>query len=187
MGFKRTIIEFLDKDKYYLLILAGIIFGAVYINYIYSGTINNTDGLSDIGKISGISIDGRLLWKYIFVKRIKDVFILFLLSCTTFAMMSISLYMVYTGLCIGIVFCTTLISTGINAVAIFMAMFMPHYIMYIAAVVLMIKYISKKNINIRKTAAYFVLILIIVTIGTMLEAFVNPVIMKSVLNQFSYI
>ncbi|MDO5403710.1 MAG: hypothetical protein Q4F11_09765, partial [Eubacteriales bacterium] len=84
---------------------------------------------------------------------------------------------------LGFIAGTAYIYMGRWGILITAASLLPHFIIYIAAVFLLIKFFHRKKYHLKNTAAIICIIIMIVLVGTFMESFVNPYIQRWILYQ----
>lgn len=125
------------------------------------------------------------LWQNVVSTRFRDFAIIMILGFTRYYEIWLSIYLLFEGVLSGLLAGMALASWGGIGILVFAGSLLPHYIIYIAAVMLMLHFFQKKNYNIKNTAATIGFVIILVIVGTFVEAFINPYLQKWILNQIS--
>lgn len=185
-----------NRYRFLIFYIAGLLLGIVIIILFHrtsdSGTApQNSLLVSDFNifddtyrkAISTGSFRHMSLWKNVMVVRFRDFAILLILGFARYHEMWISAFLSLEGVIAGMYFEIAFLSMGNSGILLFLSSVFPHFIIYIAAVILMIKFFHKKEYHLKNTAAIMFIIMMILLLGTFLESFVNPYIQKWMLYQ----
>lgn len=175
--------KFLNDYRVYHVILLGIIFGTIFANnwgydYITQWGFYNREFLCSI---SGTDIISIVYWHYIFKKRLIHTGIMILAIFTPVAKIIYLIMLGYLGTCVGILLSSAIINCGMYGILIFLASLLPHYILYLVAIYFMTELVYGEKIASNKVFFILIIIIFIILIGTILEAFVNPYVLKMLL------
>lgn len=192
----HNIRQFWNYYRYIIIYVIGIAAGAV-------GIIMFADFGSNEGDASGIVNDLQLnifdtayqkaiaskninyleLWKNTLTVRFRDMIILLILGFARYFEIWIGLFILLEGILTGIVGGVSFVSMGNWGILIAIAAMFPHFIIYIAAVFLLIKFFHKEKYPLKNTAAIICIIIMLVLVGTFVESFINPHIQRWLLYQ----
>lgn len=123
------------------------------------------------------------LWRNSLTVRIRDAVILMILGFARYFKVWVSLFFILEGILTGFLIGASFISMGKWGILLVAAAFFPHFIIYIAAVFIMIKFFNKKEYHFKNTAAVITIIIILIIVGTFVESFINPYIQRWILYQ----
>ena len=144
------------------------------------------------------TIDHSALFWYILRKRIKIMIILCVLSTTWLGMMAGYICSAWMGYSFGTLCMTAILRYGTKGVILILAGVFPQCFIYLPATFLLLSWSRElcrvlyyehgnpgdKNPVIRKKAIQYVVLMVIVVIGCVMESYINPGIVKGLLKVF---
>ena len=179
---------FLKRYRYMLAVMVGVIAGTLIANY---AIINITDKVGVLNNdlrlsIIDMKVNNVALWQYIFKTRIKELTLLILLLITPVAVPAVYIIFGIIGMSVGMVVSVSVMNMGIKGMFIYAVCLIPQYIIYAIAVFLMVSYIEKRLINIKKTVIVIFISLIFLIAGILYEAYISPFIIRWLFEHISY-
>lgn len=183
----------LIKDRFLIVLFIGLITGTIIANVVGIKHISDW-GIFDSGfmeRYMSVNIDSKNLWLYVIRSRLKDVIFLFLIGLTSISIQIAMLYMFYIGMGIGLIISMAVMQYGIYGVWLYVVSVFPQYIFYGFAIYIIIRWLNVKIVSDRTKSSHTTRILTlipvtccVVIIGTLAEAFINPMIMTKIINSF---
>lgn len=185
-----------NRYRYLLFFIIGMLTGILCVMFFTKGKILEDSTSNDFyqfniynasykNAVSNLNINHMQLWQNVVSTRFRDFAIIMILGFTRYYEIWLSIYLLFEGVLSGLLAGMALASWGGIGILVFAGSLLPHYIIYIAAVMLMLHFFQKKNYNIKNTAATIGFVIILVIVGTFVEAFINPYLQKWILNQIS--
>ena len=105
---------------------------------------------------------------------------------TPAAIAGIYIFMLFAGISSGLMISVCIMNMGIKGMFIYAVCLIPQYIIYAIAVFLMVSYIEKRQINIKKTVIVIFISLIFLIVGILYEAYISPFIIRWLFEHISY-
>mgnify|MGYP002518916997 CR=1 FL=1 len=180
--------HFLERYRYYIVILLGIIAGALLANLVID---NITDKIGIFNnefknEIMNVNLDRILYLKYILKLRLKEYLCLMLVTFTPAAMVGIYFLMLYVGISCGLMISVCVMNMGIKGMFIYAVSLMPQYIIYAITVFFIVSYIEKRQFNMKKTVIMIVISFAFLIMGALYEAYISPVLIRGLFEHISY-
>ncbi len=129
-------------EHYRMLIwfFSGIILASFVINLFCTGFYDRLGIYSEYftNRVKDIQIDNKGLFGYCIWQKIKEIALILLLSFTSFGKLFQNLYCAYKGAIISFLICASVLKYGIGGVLIYLISIFPHYITYVALIVLVL-------------------------------------------------
>lgn len=173
------------KQGILLIYFIGLILGTLFFN-ICNGSYIEEMGIlknSFIDKFTSISFSNTELFWYIFSKRFKTFFIIWVLQITALGLTSLFFYSGYYGFSSGLLVSLFTMAYGFKGIFYFVSYLFPHYLFYLIIwiIILRKKGNPRKNTNVFEFVFSFFLLLILLIIGVIMESFLNTAILKTIL------
>lgn len=169
-----------DRRKHFILLyMLGFFFGILYANvvskdYVAAVGIFNEYFLNQFVQTEIVVQD--YLW-YILRIRIMPLVALGVMGCLRIRKAVVVCFLLWTGLLCGILFTSAVMKMGLKGIVLCLVAALPQFILYIAGYVLVLWYLYNYPVsrwNMTKTVAFAVFI----SLGILLECYVNPILMK---------
>lgn len=136
--------------------------------------------------IISVSLDKTLYLRYILKLRLKEYICFMLVLFTPAAIAGIYIFMLFAGISSGLMISVCIMNMGIKGMFIYAVCLIPQYIIYAIAVFLMVSYIEKRLINIKKTVIVIFISLIFLIAGILYESYISPFIIRWLFEHISY-
>lgn len=177
------LIKTIEKYKFAIFIFGGIVLGTLYANLSvkYNAGYVDTFGSDYLALYGEVTVDGFKLWQYVCRTRIRDFGLLCIIGFTAICKPAFIFYLVYIGISAGAFISYAVMRYNMGGVAIYLLSVFPQYILYIVSVGLLIKLLYNKNPNAPSTKNVWIVIAaaaVIMLVGTYLEAYINPYILR---------
>jgi len=176
------------KNKNQLLIMflaVGFLVGIIYENMISKGggvsvELCQSYFLNQIGQIDIITEE--YLW-YVIRARVVPFLLLLLLSTLRWKKTIVSVWTSCAGFLFGMLLVSSVIQLGIKGILFCFAICLPHMIFYVMAYGMYLMYLYKyPRGNWNKAKTVFVVLMMV--LGIVLEAYLGPIIIKSMVKIF---
>ena len=166
-----------------IFIFLGIVLGTLYANISvkYNAGYVDTFGSDYLALYEEVTVDGFKLWQYVCRTRIRDFTLLCIIGFTAICKPAFIFYLIYIGVSAGAFISYAVMNYNIGGVGIYLLSVFPQYILYTVSVALLIKLLYKKTPNspgIKNTWLVIMIAAVIMLIGTYLEAYINPYVLK---------
>jgi len=187
--------------------LFGFFVGAFIMNLWKSDFLTGAGFLDEemLYQMKYTKIDSELFFFYVLKKRLFLFFIIALLATTYLGIVVTYGAILWFGFAGGMIMAAIAIRYGLKGIFLILASFLPHYILYIPAFFIMLNWCyriccimyfparvyeqqsqihrNKKMFWLRK-GVQFLLLVMVVIIGILLESYVNPVFLTNLLKIF---
>ncbi|MCL2051708.1 MAG: stage II sporulation protein M [Lachnospiraceae bacterium] len=179
--------------------IAGILIMNIAKTYFLSdGGILNSSTLS---RIKYLNVDGTMLLRYTLFERLKTAFILIIFSTTFIGIIASYLFVAWQGVLTGMFLTAAVIRYGFKGILLFFAGVFPQQLLLVPAWIMLLnwgcqlcmrfyfpnrvteKAPTQKHYLLRK-GAILLWIFGVVIIGSILESYVNPIILTELLKIF---
>lgn len=183
-----------SSERILFLFVIGFILGIVIGNFFIGNADNETGVMSSyfLSRFQYLEIDGSQLFFYVFEERAQDFLILMLLGITNIGFIMVSLTTMWMGVCLGSFLSVCVMRMGIVGLGIGVVSMFPQGMIYILVYILAFWAIGKmeqskrslKNDTKKSLFVYFcitVLCFLLMVLGTLLESYVNPMLLKKVM------
>lgn len=171
-----------NRYKFLLLVLMGVVLGTCYANLIYKyGTYGKSIFTDDfLAVYDEVTINSLILWGYVCKNRLKDFLLMIILGLTGLRKPVFVTLFVLLGICSGVLLSFEVMRYGFTGILIYVISIFPQYIFYLTALYIMVKTMYQKKIYNAKMWLLIILAFIIVIIGTYFESYVNPLVLKKI-------
>lgn len=184
-----------------ILLLIGIVLGTIAANIFQKFYLNDLETINRYfgTNVNLIEINYGSLMKYIVTRRIKEFVMVWISCCMVFGMPLLSLLITYKGICIGFTLSSSILCYGFKGIALYFAYIFPQCIIYIPVYILLVKkgyelcenlYFSgkvgfrgKKSVT-REYTPIFLILLLFLGIGCIVETYINSALVRSVVGWF---
>jgi len=186
--------------------ITGVVAGTLFIN-IFCGDEYDKFGIYSkyfIEKFHESDVEKKALFLYSFWSRCREIFLLLVLSFTSFGRIAAELFLAYKGLTVGILISVYVLQYGAGGLLLYGTSIFPHYIAYVLMVMMLVSfskeiyhciqgYREDTQVQLREAAHMMLktklmpylkclfIILILNVLASYLETFVNLGIMKNIL------
>lgn len=161
---------------FFLVLLGSILFGEEYIKY---SKVLDKNSLQ-IWKLEGGESKALLL--YVLKERLWVIPLMFLLATTYLAKMTGFVFVLWYGVSLGIVTGISLLRFGFVGIFLVLMAGMPHYLLYIPIFIFVLRMNGRQRVVCRKFYLQLFLLELMVLIGCILESYVNPILLKKIIN-----
>lgn len=173
-----------NPNWYLLYFLLGFMLGAIWFQF-RGKFVASESGLFSYAWIEvflNVQIEsGQLFW-FCFCKRFPVLLFLLIMGMTKWRKYFISLFLGICGALFAIDYCVAAYRLGLNGFLQVFCMLFPHYIFYVIAFVLYLKWCDCEVYhNVRKWQFFFLILLFV--IGLLMESYVNPIILHKILKK----
>lgn len=171
---------FLLRYRFSITIFIGILIGTCYVNIAYRCKIavpEVYDG-NYLSRYADVAMNYYSLWKYIIKYRIRDFAIIGIMGLTVLRRYIISLYLVYIGICAGMLISTSVMYYGFTGLGVYLSSVLPQYIFYGIAVYFLYRMFYMHGMKWKNAAVIVGLTIILLFVGTYMEAYCNPELLK---------
>lgn len=169
-------------DVFLLCFFAGLAAGTVMANFWYSSFTDEAGyylGLLD--RNVNITKDERmLLFGQVLSQRMMEVWIVWLVGMTAYALPLFCIFTVLAGFSMGFVLSVITVQKGLMGLPVFLMTVMPQCLCYLPVFGILLFWGVQKGRRFRIPA--FLLLLLLTAAGSALEAWVNPAFLKFVLS-----
>lgn len=177
----RTFLLWIVKNYRFLFwAVMGMILGTCYVKMWNMGDVFSKEYL--IMYVNSEIIYSEV-WQEVISHRLKNFVTLLMFMVTPLKKLYVYWLCLYNGFCLGLCMAKSVMYNGIKGIAIVFMWLIPHYIIYIMTVLLMCHYFLKGIDTTRKTVIITSLSLLLTLIGTFVESYINPDIIKWFLNK----
>ena len=171
--------KMLYKYRYVLVLLTGVLAGSVYVNLFRNtnATSLGVYGSDYLSAYAEVTVNNVMLWRYVLQSRIRDFLLICLIGITTLKKPAFYIYMVFIGACMGMLISTAVMRYGVIGILIYICSIVPQYILYAIALWLLYRLFYVQDMHEKK---WWLLVwaFILVLLGTYMEAYVNPFILR---------
>ncbi len=192
-----------ERPNWALPFFAGLVAGAVLVSLNMGVFVTESGFLSRMGlaQMKRMELNENAFFFYVLRKRIGPLWLAAILSTTFAGIVTTYLFVMWVGVCMGVVASVAMIRYGIKGILLLAGSLMPHYLCYIPAFFMLadlcfrmcarLYYPVKdytKNAQ-EQSGTYgilgnFLLLHGIFIVGAVLESFVNPHVMAELLRIF---
>lgn len=161
-----------------VLFMLGFFSGIIYVNifarnYMVSVGIFSDYFLEQYSKYA-LHID-EYFWHVIQI-RIFPVIVLCILAGTNYKKVAGCVYILWTGLLVGILLTTAILKLGIKGILLCLIGVLPHYICYVSAYAMILIYMITYP-DVRWNSSKTISMIIFMMLGIITECYINPVLM----------
>ena len=174
--------------RYYIVILLGAAVGSLMANLVIDDITDKIGMFNEDfnNAIMSVSLDKTLYLRYILKLRLKEYICFMLVLFTPAAIAGIYIFMLFAGISSGLMISVCIMNMGIKGMFIYAVCLIPQYIIYAIAVFLMVSYIEKRLINIKKTVIVIFISLIFLIAGILYESYISLFIIRGLFEHISY-
>lgn len=186
------------------LFLGGFLAGILMINIWRNAFFGEMDLLSaaSLSRLKYLDINGRSFLAYILRERLGTVVLLCLLATTYAGTVAIALYAGWMGMMAGVFLSIAAMRYGIKGIFLILAGILPQYLLLVPAYIMLMKWCYQmctglyyphkvyedgygvKRQYFMKKILQLLIILLVVIIGSMVESYVNPILISRFLKIF---
>ena len=184
--------------------LAGVLLGIFIINAGGSSLLGKIGLLdeSSLYQMKYMSVENSSFLVYVLKKRLGFVIGIILLASTYLGVAAVYTYAGWLGCSLGMILSVAIMRYGVKGVVLMLVMAFPQYICYVPAWILLLHegaelcrtiyfpgkvsgtYIGNKRQEIQKWILHFSKVTVVVIIGSVLESYVNPMLVIGLLKIF---
>ncbi len=173
----------------------GVFAGMVVMNLGKSALLENTGLLDEytLYQMKYMTVDSSALFYYVLGQRMKSLLILAVLSTTYLGIFVCGGITFWYGVCAGAFLAASVLRYGIKGILLVVVGLFPHYVIYVPAMILMLLwcmriygkiYLDKSEISISRALIQLLGILLVFSVGCVLEGFLNPFFLRGFLQIF---
>ncbi len=181
---------------------AGVFVGLIFVNLGKSILLENTGLLDEytLYDMKYMTVESSALFYYVLQQRMISILLLAVLSTTYLGLAVCGGVTIWYGMCAGVFLGTAVIRYGIKGILLVMAGVFPQYLLYVPGMLALLFWCQGiyKTIYLDRTCGFdgsktflmpksilkLVAIIIVFILGCVLEAFMNPRILKGLLSVF---
>lgn len=180
--------RFFEQYRYYIVVLLGVVAGTLMANIVIDNITDKIGMFNDEFKnaFMNVSLDETLYLRYILKLRLKEYLCFLLVLLTPVSIAGIYIFMLFAGISLGLMISVCVMNMGINGMMIYAICIMPQYIIYAISVFLMVSFVKKRHLNIKKTVIAILISLMFLTTGTLYEAYISPFLIRVLFEHISY-
>ena len=166
--------------------------------FLGDGGILNSSALS---RIKYLNVEGAMLLRFTLFERTKIAFVLVIFSTTFIGIAASYLFVVWQGILSGMLFTAAVIRYGLKGIVLILAGIFPQQLLLIPAWVMLLNWccqlcckfyfphkdnemVANQRHYLMRKGMILIWIMGIVVIGSILESYVNPIILSELLNIF---
>ncbi len=168
-----------NKKHFALYCMLGFFGGILYANLLSKDYITSMGILNEYFLNQYSAEDIRIaeyLW-YVARLRLVPVLALGILGGTRIRKEIAAIFLIWTGFCAGLLFTSAVMKMGVKGIILCLIALIPQFVFYVAAYFALLWYLytyPETRWNLSKT----VVCLLLITVGILLECYVNPVLMQ---------
>lgn len=182
------------------LFLGGFVLGALIMNLWKTAFVRDMDilGTASLSRLKYMEVDNGALLGYVLKERLSVLAGLGLLSATGIGNIAVALYASWMGLTAGLFLSVSVIRYGLKGILLVIAGIMPQCLVLVPAYLMFMGWCCSftfhhwnfgqtSNTGGRyyiKKAAQLLVVIGVVIIGSIIESYVNPILLTSVLKIF---
>lgn len=180
-----------------VLLLLGIVIGALYANLFQDGYLNElkTYNLMGLDQVITLDINYGALLKYVLVKNFKAFFLIWIFSVTILGIPFMILYILYNGFSIGFLVSICTMQFGFKGIIVFLGYIFPQYLIYIPIYILTLSkgyslcnemYYTNNGVKKGKMSLFIeriipiIFLAILLFIGSIVETYANTYFVQKV-------
>lgn len=182
-----SIVSYIIKNRYLLMLYAGVIAGTFFANVFGRENIN-TWGLYNndyLEMMSAVSFDYGQLWGYVALERVKLIGIMILCALTSIRTACMFVFMLLGGFELGIMVSMAVMQYGGAGIILVIVSLFPQWIFYVAAVMLLCQKFynstDKTAESNKEKASAAALVLLLMFAGVCTEVLINPMLIKNLI------
>jgi stage II sporulation protein M len=168
-------------EVFLLCFFVGLVAGTVMANFWYSSFMDEAGyylGLLD--RNVNLTADERMqLFGQVLSQRMMEVWIIWLVGMTAYALPLFCIFTVGAGFSMGFVLSVITVQKGLMGLPVFFMTVMPQCLCYLPVFGILLFWGIQKGRRFRIPA--FILLLLLTAAGSVLEAWINPIFLKSIL------
>lgn len=186
------------------LFMGGFLIGIFVLNIWRDFFLQEMELLNaaSLSRLRYMEVDGGTFFAYVVQERMEMVVVLCLLATTYLGILAVSLYAFYMGAMAGIVLSVASIRYGTKGIFLMLVSVLPQYLLLVPAFIMLMGwccrlctslyhpergygagYGTPKQLFLRKLMQLLVIIVIIL-VGSLLESYVNPMLLSGFLKIF---
>ena len=168
-----------NKKFLVLFCMLGFLIGIVYANLMSKDYIASIGIFSDffLDQYSQAEIDAMEYMWYVIRIRAVPVILIAALGCTMLRKGVTAAFLAWTGFGGGMIMTSAVLKMGIKGLILCLIALTPHFIFYIAGYMVLLWYLytyPESKWNMAKSVS----MVLFITVGVLLECYVNPIIME---------
>lgn len=159
-------------------------------------------GAASLGRLKYLEINGGAFLLYVLKKRFRTIILLCVLATTYAGVLAISLFSIWLGMTAGFFLSAAAIRYGMKGILLILAGILPQYFVLVPAVIMLMNWCYqlctwlyfpyrccentcriKQQYYIKKILQILIIFGVVI-IGSLLESYVNPIILCNFLNFF---
>lgn len=188
---QKKSIELAGADRLIILFFFGIMVGSIIVNLIPFSWVQamNVWSADYITAFMSRTVKYSTMFRYLLRIRGLIMIGLFLVMMTPFVKKLLYIIPVYIGVAWGMISSIILMEHGINGIRICFFLLFPHFIFYIAGIIMMLYKILRRTVTSKRIDVTFFLVFLfsamMITAGIMAESYINVSVMPWVLEQMT--
>lgn len=188
---QKKSIELAGADRLIILFFFGIMVGSLIVNLIPFSWVQamNVWSADYINAFMSKTVKYSTMFRYLLRIRGLIMIGLFLVMMTPFVKKLLYIIPVYIGVAWGMISSIILMEHGINGIRICFFLLFPHFIFYIAGIIMMLYKILRRTVTSKRIDVTFFLVFLfsamMITAGIMAESYINVSVMPWVLEQMT--
>lgn len=188
---QKKSIELAGADRLIILFFFGIMVGSIIVNLIPFSWVQamNVWSADYITAFMSKTVKYSTMFRYLLRIRGLIMIGLFLVMMTPFVKKLLYIIPVYIGVAWGMISSIILMEHGINGIRICFFLLFPHFIFYIAGIIMMLYKILRRTVTSKRIDVTFFLVFLfsamMITAGIMAESYINVSVMPWVLEQMT--
>lgn len=128
--------------------------------------------------------NNKSLFLFVLRERIWVVLFMFLMSTTYLAGVTVWGIIIWYGTGIGALLAISIMRYGVAGIFLLLAAGMPHYLLYVPAMIITLQLCKERRIPNKKFWIQFIVLEAVVIIGCFLESYVNLMLVEKIINNF---
>lgn len=177
--------RFHTRKQFLAFFMPGFLLGIIYVNFIARKYVAEPGIFSDyfLNQFQKVQVDAREYIWYLLRVRALPFLVLAGLSFTKVRKVSAVLFLIWTGISGGIFISMAVLNLGIRGSLLCITGLFPQFLFYIPAYLMLLRHcctFPQSQWNRQKT----VFVSLMMSVGILLELYVNPVIVKAFLTTF---
>ncbi|PXV95997.1 stage II sporulation protein M [Lachnotalea glycerini] len=185
--------KIVHKKLFLILFMVSFLSGIVFTNVFGRAYILGVGLMGEyfLLNFQHTQINFSRLFIYVFKERIKLFLLIGILGITNIGIPVISLLFMWLGFSSGVLLSVAILKFGLKGILVCMGGIFPQFLIYIPVIlfysdkIIDKRFLDKKTLrkqNIIEYILFLVIGIIIISIGVILESYINPFILKSLIN-----
>lgn len=189
---------------FFVMFAAGFVAGILLMNIGKDVMLDGTGFLDEYSlcQMKYMTVESSVFFFYVLKKRLGQAGCLMLLSTTYLGLVTVYAYTGWLGASLGMLLGASVLRYGVKGILLVVTSVFPHYLIYVPAWWMLLKsarelcitvcfpaaspaiYSGEKKAEVRRHIRSFVMVAGVVIIGAMIESYVNPKLVMSLLKIF---